>query len=64
MISRLRTQAKAKAWTDITENLFRVIIRQSRVKQTFTMQYKGSGPVRRAHRRRCRTDGSHVCRFV
>jgi chorismate mutase/prephenate dehydrogenase len=45
MISRLRTQAKGKGLDpDVTENLFRVIIRQSRVKQTFTMQYKGVRP--------------------
>lgn len=45
MISRLRTQAKEKGLDpDVTENLFRVIIRQSRVKQTFRMQYKGVRP--------------------
>jgi chorismate mutase / prephenate dehydrogenase len=45
MISRLRTQARDKGLDpDVTENLFRVIIRQSRVKQTFTMQYKGVRP--------------------
>lgn len=45
MISRLRTQAADKGLDpDVTENLFRVIIRQSRVKQTFTMQYKGVRP--------------------
>lgn len=45
MISRLRTQAMEKGLDpDVTENLFRVIIRQSRVKQTFSMQYKGVRP--------------------
>ena len=45
MISCLRTQAKEKGLDpDVTENLFRVIIRQSRVKQTFRMQYKGVRP--------------------
>ncbi|MCF8092270.1 MAG: bifunctional chorismate mutase/prephenate dehydrogenase [Desulfotignum sp.] len=45
MISRLRNQAKEKGLDpDVTENLFRVIIRQSRVKQTFRMQYKGVRP--------------------
>jgi chorismate mutase/prephenate dehydrogenase len=45
MISRLRTQAAGKGLDpDVTENLFRVIIRQSRVKQTFSMQYKGVRP--------------------
>jgi chorismate mutase / prephenate dehydrogenase len=45
MISCLRTQATDKGLDpDVTENLFRVIIRQSRVKQTFSMQYKGVRP--------------------
>ncbi len=45
MISRLRTQAAEKGLDpDVTENLFRVIIRQSRVKQTVSMQYKGVRP--------------------
>ena len=45
MISRLRGRAREIGLDpDITENLFRIIIRQSRVKQTFRMQYKGVRP--------------------
>lgn len=45
MISRLRGRAREMGLDpDITENLFRIIIRQSRVKQTFRMQYKGVRP--------------------
>ncbi len=42
LISRLRTQAEEKKLNpDVTEDLFRMILRQSRVNQTNHMQHKG-----------------------
>ncbi|MCA1787593.1 MAG: bifunctional chorismate mutase/prephenate dehydrogenase, partial [Desulfobacteraceae bacterium] len=45
LISRIRTQAEEKKLNpDVTEDLFRMILRQSRVNQTDHMQHKGIRP--------------------